>query len=627
MSVENPRGVDSAPDSKVDAAEVGAPGHRIRLIGSSALGGLLAIHRGTMLLLASVSFVGALLEALLLVIITAMGVALAASTTVVGPVLGHLLPLNTALVIAGGVLVVRLGLNMTGSSIAARLSATVTRRQRMVLTHAYLDADWPTQQGEPPGRLQELLTSFVSRTNQTIMMLTQAITAFLSLLAFVGTGIAVQPISAIAVIAVLLLVATLLIPLRQAIRRRSVTLSNESLAFASTVSELGSLGLEMQTFGIQHQLTDRIDELNRLTAYHQRRVLALSGALSPVYIAVAYTALLGGIAALAALDFGDLTVIGAIMLLMLRSLSFGQQLASAWGSLAANAPFLDHIEEAVNRYQATPAPSGAVTPRSATPIEAVDVSFVYPNGQMALRHARFKIEPGEIVGVIGPSGSGKSTLAQLLLGLREPTSGAVLACGTALRQVDRNWWTDHVAFVAQDALLFTGTVAENIRFFRGGFDAPALHEAAAKAHILDDIQALPNGFNTRLGNRGGQLSGGQRQRLCIARALAGRPEVLVLDEPTSALDGRSEALIRKTLETLKGQTTVIMIAHRMSTLDICDRIMVIEGGRVTGFDAPSVLLERNRFYRYALRGAGITHFELAENTKNPKNPFNPTSPR
>ncbi len=129
--------------------------------------------------------------------------------------------------------------------------------------------------------------------------------------------------------------------------------------------------------------------------------------------------------------------------------------------------------------------------------------------------------------------------------------------------------------------------------------------AAACAHIHDDIVALPDGYDTPVGERGGRLSGGQRQRVSIARALAGQPALLVLDEPTSALDARSEALIRDTLAGLRGRVTVVVIAHRLSTLDICDRIMVVQGGRILGFDTPERLALLDGFYRDALAASGL----------------------
>ena len=361
----------------------------------------------------------------------------------------------------------------------------------------------------------------------------------------------------------------------------------------------------MQTFGVQTRFARRIDELTQETTETQRKVQTLTGSLAPVYMTLAYAAVLAGVAILTVVGSDSLAVIGAVMLLMLRSLSYGQQLAAATGQMAANAPFLESIRATVERYRAFSANSGAAIPAAVTPLEARDVEFAYVAERPALWDATFQLTGGEVVGVIGPSGAGKSTLAQLLLGLREPTAGSVRVGGVDLRDVDRSWWSSHVAFVAQDALLFTGTVAENIRFFRDGIDDDALRRSAAQANVLTDIEALPQGFDTHLGERGSQLSGGQRQRLSIARALVGNPQLLVLDEPTSALDGRSEALIRDTLARLRGEVTVVIIAHRMSTLDICDRIMVIEGGRMTAFDTPASLHANSDFYQSAMTMAGI----------------------
>jgi ABC-type multidrug transport system fused ATPase/permease subunit len=575
-------------------------------IGSSMLKELVSGYRGRLAILAIVSFVGALLEALFLVIITGVAMALVAQKTAVGPVLGHSTPVGAALLVAALVLVVRLLLNLVGVWISASLTEAVTTEQRQILSHAYLRASWAVQQAEPAGRLQELLTTFVVRVNNTISTLAQAVTALLSLFAFLGTGLFVDAVSTLAVLVALGLVGAILTPLRRRIRRRSGAAAGAGLSFANSVSELGSLGLEMQAFGVQGPFAQRIDQLTHEAAGTQRKVQILSGSLAPIYMSLAYAAVLTGVAILSVVGVGNLTVIGAVMLLMLRSLSYGQQLASASGSLAANSPFLDQVRQTVERYTASPATTGGVIPASVAPLEAHNVEFAYSADRLALRDATFRLDLGEVVGVIGPSGAGKSTLAQLLLGLREPISGSLRVDGTDLRKVDRAWWNDRVAFVAQDALLFTGTIAENIRFFRDGINDSALMRAARQANILSDIEALQNGFDSHLGERGSQLSGGQRQRLSIARALAGSPEFLVLDEPTSALDGHSEALIRDTLARLKGRVTVVIIAHRMSTLDICDRIMVIEDGRMTALDVPSVLGRKNRFYRNAMAVAGVS---------------------
>jgi ABC-type multidrug transport system fused ATPase/permease subunit len=217
----------------------------------------------------------------------------------------------------------------------------------------------------------------------------------------------------------------------------------------------------------------------------------------------------------------------------------------------------------------------------------------------------FSIRRGEIIGIIGPSGAGKSTLVQLLLGLREPTSGSVFVNGVPLTDVDRSSWTRLVSFVPQDAHLSTGTVAANIRFFRDDIEVADIQGALDRANLSSDVDKLADGWKTHLGERGLQLSGGQRQRMSIARALAGKPQLLILDEPTSSLDVWSESMIRSTVAGLKGDVTVIVIAHRLSTLDMCDRLMVIEGGHLTAFDSPERLRGDSDFYRNALLLSGI----------------------
>lgn len=376
--------------------------------------------------------------------------------------------------------------------------------------------------------------------------------------------------------------------------------------FANSVSELGELGMEMQVFGARERFLDRIGELIDRAAHTVRRAQALQGSLGPIYIGLAYTALIGGLGIVALVGAGEASALGAVMLLMLRSLSYGQQLQVTTGNMMNSLPYVEEADVLLARYRSDRATSGGIAVSEIGEIRGAAVSFSYNLDTPALRGFDFTIRRGEVVGVIGPSGAGKSTLVQLLLGLRNPTEGTITVGDTDLREVDRASWSHRVALVPQDAHLFTGTAAENIRFFRDGLTDEDLRSASARANIASEIESLPDGFDTHLGERGQRLSGGQRQRLSITRALAGRPELLILDEPTSALDVRSEALIRETIAALHGQVTVVIIAHRMSTLEVCDRIMVVEGGELTAFDTPGALRARSDFYLQALELSGIT---------------------
>jgi ABC-type multidrug transport system fused ATPase/permease subunit len=211
----------------------------------------------------------------------------------------------------------------------------------------------------------------------------------------------------------------------------------------------------------------------------------------------------------------------------------------------------------------------------------------------------FSVNAGESIGTVGPTAAGKSTLVQLLLRLRDPDSGAYLVNGAMASTFARSDWQRRVAYVSQDPRVFHGSVADNIRFFRD-LDQITVERAARQAYIHDEIIAMPNGYETVIGQRADAVSGGQRQRICLARALAAKPDILVLDEPTSSLDLESEAAVQRSLADLRGRVTLFIVAHRLTTLIGCDRVLVIGAGRVQAF-APAGELERtNAFYRRAI---------------------------
>jgi ABC-type multidrug transport system fused ATPase/permease subunit len=180
-----------------------------------------------------------------------------------------------------------------------------------------------------------------------------------------------------------------------------------------------------------------------------------------------------------------------------------------------------------------------------------------------------------------------------------------LADGRDIRDLSKHDWARRITFVPQQSHLVAGTIADNIRFLRGGISDAEVERAARLAHLHEDVALFPDGYHRQVGERGSHLSGGQQQRLCIARALVEKPDVLIMDEPTSSLDVRSEHFIRASLLELREQMTVIIVAHRLSTLDICDRIMVVQDGELKAFDAPATLERTNEFYRDALALSGM----------------------
>jgi len=215
-------------------------------------------------------------------------------------------------------------------------------------------------------------------------------------------------------------------------------------------------------------------------------------------------------------------------------------------------------------------------------VSLLDASFRYPSRPQhaALSHFSLDVRPGETVALVGPSGAGKSTVFQLLLRFYDVTSGAVLVDGVSVRSLALGGLRERIGIVPQDSVIFSTNARENIRYGRpSGTDAEV--EAAAKAAFAHDfIMALPDGYQTFLGERGVRLSGGQRQRISIARAMLKNPPLLLLDEATSALDAESERMVQAALESAMKDRTTLVIAHRLSTVQRADRIVVMEAGQI-----------------------------------------------
>jgi ABC-type multidrug transport system fused ATPase/permease subunit len=544
-------------------------------------------------------------EAMLLVVITRIALAITEGRTTLGLLAGHRPSVGTAIAFAAILVIVRLVLALLTMRLNVTLAVNVGADVRTDVADAYLHASWATQQAEGSGRLQEMLISFAGSASGVANAFGVALNAGLSLLALFVGSLLINPIATVVVVVALTVLGSALAPIRRRVRTRGTEAAEAQMEFATSIAEMTSLGLEMQAFGVRDQFTAETKRLIERQAQRQTRSQLTVGLLSPAYTALAFSALVGGLALASALQTGELGGAAAVMLVMMRSLSYGQSLQSAAGQLASTLPYLDEIDRSIRRYRSEPAPSGSIEIDRVGALRSADVSFAYTGDRPVLQDLDFTIAPGEIMGVVGPSGGGKSTLVQLLLGLRQPSNGRVTVGGVDLADVDRRSWSRLVAFVAQDSVLASGTVEQNIAFFRSDIGRDDVEQAAKDANILDEVRAMPDGMQTQVGQGGALLSGGQRQRIAIARALAGAPELLVMDEPTSALDVRSEQLVREAIVRLKGRVTVVLIAHRLSTLDVCDRIMVVQNGTISAMGTAEELKRDDHFFRESLEIAGL----------------------
>jgi subfamily B ATP-binding cassette protein MsbA len=227
-----------------------------------------------------------------------------------------------------------------------------------------------------------------------------------------------------------------------------------------------------------------------------------------------------------------------------------------------------------------------------------NVSFAYDPRAPVLSHLSFEAHPGQVIAFVGPTGAGKTTVINLLHRFYDPTEGRITVDGRDVRQVTVESWYRQLALVPQETILFGGTILDNIRYGNPEADEAAVMEAGKAAHAHEFITGLPDGYQTVVGEKGVNLSGGQRQRIAIARAILKNPRILLLDEATSSLDTESERLVQDALERLmKGRTTFV-VAHRLSTIQRADCILVLDKGKLVEEGTHVQLMERKGLYHY-----------------------------
>jgi subfamily B ATP-binding cassette protein MsbA len=410
---------------------------------------------------------------------------------------------------------------------------------------------------------------------------------------------AVQKRELVFVLFCLGIIPLLILPVRytgRRLARKAKLLRKQSGVVSSMVQENISARAEVRMFNLEGPQLDRFrDQLLELRSF-RLGMARYNGMLSP---AVEFLSAVGVAVAVYYSATSGVTLADMIPLVFALSMSYRplKSFGRIHNRFKSGAAALDRLEAILTRDDALKDPDRPLSLARRGEVEFRDVTFRYQKEGAVLRGVSRRIPAGEVVALVGPSGAGKTTFANLIPRLYDVELGAVLVDGVDVRRLRKHELREAIAIVPQDPILFNDTVRNNILVGRPGADDHAVERAARAAHAHEFIEQLPDGYETRLRERGTRLSGGQKQRIAIARAFLRDAPILILDEATSNLDSESEAMIQHALaELVRGRTTII-IAHRFSTLKIARTVLFFEDGRITGAGSSEELIATSDRYR------------------------------
>jgi subfamily B ATP-binding cassette protein MsbA len=592
--------------------EGGRPGRGLDLAPLRRLAALARPHAGWLALgVASVAFAGVIGLAFPLVVRSLLDAAFAPGAA---PGAARR-ALDGAMLLLIALMLVQAGFNFLRTYSLGRVGEAVVADLRKAVFGHLIGLDVPFFTGRKTGELVSRLTADVATVQAAVSQaLAQLVNQGITLLGGLVLLFVLQPRLTLVMLAVVPPVVVAGAVFGRGLRRASAEFQDR-LAAASADAEEAIGGVRVvKAFGAEETERRRyaagVDAAFRAGLRRVRlRALFIPAVLLCAFAGLGTVLWYGGRLALAGqLSSGDL--VAFLLLTMFVAGSLGT-FTGLWSQLQEASGASQRVFELLDARPELPVdPDPVRLPSARGSVALEDVSFTYPGRPSpALAGVSLAAEPGSVVAVVGPSGAGKSTLLSLLLRFADPTSGRVTLDGVDLRRLDPADLRRHVGYVPQETVLFSGSVAENLRLAKPDASDDELRAAAEAADAHAFIAELPQGYDTPVGERGVRLSGGQRQRIAIARALLKDPRVLLLDEATSSLDGESEAAVQRALARLMAGRTTVVVAHRLATVVNADRIYVLHAGRVVDAGTHAELLARGGLYRALFASqaeAGIT---------------------
>ena len=490
--------------------------------------------------------------------------------------------------------VVRFIVGLTAIWSANKLQFRMTRKFRLEAIEGYSKASWTDQNRLDEGALQQLVVTLPNGIGAQLSGLLNTFGQFCIMLAMLSYAFLTDAKLTLLLILVIGLSTFAFQPLRKMIQQRSASALAEQQLLSHSASELSGLKFEVQSFGISDRIVEPLVRTVDREARLQESASRLRGSVVPLFTSILYLAVTLGLLILAGSRPENFERTGPILLVVIRSLSYGVGLQQAATGIASIIPSLDFVERMAKDLQTSPIEWGDHVIHGYETLEFRDVSYQYPNSyEPAVKNVTITLQTGGKIGIVGPSGGGKSTFVKLALGIIAPTSGEVLINGTSIQEFKRMEVARKVAVVPQSAKVIRGSIAHNLTLFREEISDNDMWNALRIADLEQEIRSLPDGLQTVIGTGHRQLSGGQQQRLAIARAFAGRPELVVMDEPTSSIDSVSETSISRAIDNLPSGVTVLIVSHRMRILEGCDQLIVIEDGTISASGAPTEILSES----------------------------------
>lgn len=485
---------------------------------------------------------------------------------------------------------------------AAKVGAEISER---LYTH-YLKQDWLFHaSGSSAGLTKKIHTEAGRVTGEIVMPLLQMNARFVLVLFMSLTLFIYDPLVAIIGIIIFAISYLLLFKVvRMSLQRNGIAISESSEERFRIMNESFGGIKDLLLLGRDNYFTKLFHETSQILAYSLGANTALTQIPRYLIELVAFGSMIALLLYLIATNNGNLGLILPILsvyaLATFKLLPAFQQLYASLAQIKGSMASFESIQQDLADSAKISFESEQIYLNPKENISLKNITFTYPNKkEAALNQLDLLIQVNSVVGIVGPSGSGKSTLIDVLLGLIQPQKGNLMIDGKVINDKNRRHWQNTIGFVAQSIFLSEGTIANNVAFGipQNHIDLEKVKYVLNLAQLSELIETLEHGIHTKVGERGVQISGGQRQRIGIARALYNKAEVLVFDEATSSLDGITEKTIMESIHHFGGNKTIIMIAHRLKTVQKCDQIFFINQGQVEDRGSYQELLERNEHFK------------------------------